>query len=330
MATANSFNTKPNSPSKARVKIAIVPYNPKWPEWFTQEAAKLQAALDDELKAIYHVGSTAVPGLAAKTDIDITLVIGNLQAALSLQALGYTFKGELNIPLRYFFSKNTDGTKVNLHVCEENHGFISLNLAFRDWLRTHEEDRKAYEAVKYALLEDPEVGTRVRGAFTTYSLGKDDVIKNIIRKSGYTGTIVKFCLHDREWAAAKYYRTTYFLESPDLEPDVWRFNDECHKHLVLYKGAIIVGYAHVELWPEQRSVIRGMMIAAAARGNRYGKAFLFFIEQWLRYNGYKYVCTQGVPELVAFYEHFGYTRTPCSGTEDGTTTPTHLGLHKVL
>ena len=75
---------------------------------------------------IHHIGSTSVAGLSAKKDLDIMLVIDCLQNSLLLQKIGYTFKGELNIPLRYYFSKNTNESKVNLHVCEKTHGFISL------------------------------------------------------------------------------------------------------------------------------------------------------------------------------------------------------------
>ena len=84
-------------------KIEVVPYDPSWPQQFEQEAEKLREALGQEVVAIHHIGSTSVPGLDAKRDLDTLLVVKNLNSSLLLQDVGYIFKGEFNIPLRYFF-----------------------------------------------------------------------------------------------------------------------------------------------------------------------------------------------------------------------------------
>lgn len=318
-------------PSIPKKTIAVVPYNPRWPEQFTQEAAKLQAALGKVVRAIHHVGSTAVPGLAAKRDLDIVLVISNIQNALLLQDIGYVFKGELNIPLRYFFSKNTAETKVNLHVCEPDHGFIALQLAFRDWLRTHEADKNAYQNVKYELLKNPESGTRVRSAFTPYSLGKDAIIKAILRKSGYNGLILNFCLHDREWEAARWYRDTYFFRPENMEdPYTWTFDHEDHKHFVLYKGVDIIGYAHVQLWPGRRAAIRMIAIAAEKRGNSYGTTLMGLLEKWLRVKGYHSVHIESAPEVIEFYEHLAYVRMPFNDPTGHEGYPDDIAVGKLL
>ena len=115
-------------------KIQVVPYNPAWPQLFQGEAASLKQALGERCISVYHIGSTSVPGLCAKEDLDILCVVDSLPSSLILQGVGYVFKGELNVPLRYFFSKNASISKVNLHVCEQDHGFINLNLSrlFKD------------------------------------------------------------------------------------------------------------------------------------------------------------------------------------------------------
>ena len=60
-------------------KVEVVPYNPEWPAQFELEAARLAAVLGDEMIAIHHIGSTAVPGLNAKPIIDIMIVVGDIE-----------------------------------------------------------------------------------------------------------------------------------------------------------------------------------------------------------------------------------------------------------
>ena len=122
-------------PTEQLKKINILSYAPQWPKDYQDEKAKLIEHLGKQVINIHHIGSTSIEGMSAKEDLDILLIIDKLEHALELQNFGYVFKGELNIPLRYFFSKNQGRSKVNLHVCEQDHGFINLNLSFRDWLK---------------------------------------------------------------------------------------------------------------------------------------------------------------------------------------------------
>src|SRR3972149_4393855 len=101
--------------------IEVVPYIPDWPRMFEKEAALLKQVLGRHSLEVHHIGSTSVPGLSAKRDIDILCVVDQLSSSLELRNFGYTFKGELIIPLRYYFSKNTPQSKVNLHVVENDH-----------------------------------------------------------------------------------------------------------------------------------------------------------------------------------------------------------------
>jgi GrpB-like predicted nucleotidyltransferase (UPF0157 family) len=136
--------------------IEVVDYDPRWPRLFADEAAKIGQALGERARRIEHVGSTSVPGLAAKPLIDIALVVDSTVNEPSyvpaLERAGYTLR--IREPEwfehRMFRGRDPD---VNLHVfpvgCEE----VERMLAFRDWLRTHEEDRRVYEQTKRELAK---------------------------------------------------------------------------------------------------------------------------------------------------------------------------------
>jgi GrpB-like predicted nucleotidyltransferase (UPF0157 family) len=249
-------------------KIEIFPYNPEWPRLFEDEVIQIKSFLGDHCLKIHHIGSTSVPGLAAKEDLDILCVVDKLSSALELQRIGYVFKGELNIPLRYFFSKNTSVSKVNLHVTEEKHGFIDLNLSFRDYLRSHPERRQAYQELKDTLLQDPSSFERGEGRFPNYTLRKNQFIKDTLREAGYTGTTFVFCTHEAEWEVANRLSQQDFshlgasdANSPDansasdlapktlapktLAPQILHHPD--HLHIVMYRGVDSIAYAHVLL-----------------------------------------------------------------------------------
>ena len=82
---------------------------------------------------------------------------------------------------------------------EVEHGFIQLNLCFRDYLRVHENARLAYAVLKEQLLKDPAAYKKTDLSFTGYSLGKDEFIKNTLEQAGFVGFSINFCLHDNEW-----------------------------------------------------------------------------------------------------------------------------------
>ncbi len=291
--------------------IEVVPYDPNWPKQYDIEAQKIIEALGGDFIAIHHIGSTSVPGLAAKRDLDILLIINNLNNSLLLQDTGYTYKGEFNIPLRYFFSKNTTKAKVNLHVCEKEHSFISLNLTFRDWLIDNPSDAQDYQNLKYEILKSPDAGRKSIGIFSNYSIKKNNFIKGIIKKSGYSKIIVNFCLHENEWLAAKNFRNKYFFKHKNMEdPYTWTFDHKDHKHFVLYQGAEIIGYSHVQLWPEHRVALRIISIDEKKRNNSYGSQLMQLIEKWLKNQDYKSIHVESTPETLAFYKKNGYIETP--------------------
>jgi GrpB-like predicted nucleotidyltransferase (UPF0157 family) len=113
---------------------------------FTAEAEQICAALGSELRRIEHVGPTAVPGLSATHVVDIALSVESLDRldAAALEELGYRHHGD------WHFSK----LGYELHAYQQDdEEFLDL-VRFRDYLRTHDEDRDAYGALTSQVLKD--------------------------------------------------------------------------------------------------------------------------------------------------------------------------------
>ncbi|MDP2193847.1 MAG: bifunctional GrpB family protein/GNAT family N-acetyltransferase [Alphaproteobacteria bacterium] len=287
--------------------IEVIPYNSNWPLIFEKEAALLRQSLADNCIAIYHIGSTSVPGLAAKEDIDICVVVQHLQKSLE----HYAFKGEINIPLRYFFSKNSAESKVNLHMVEADHGFLTLNLCFTEYLRSHDEDRLAYARLKYELLQSPEAHTRSNMNFTGYTLGKYQFINDILDKAGFNAVRLMHCMHPVEWAAAKHFRDTYFFAPCGIKDGyTWTFNHIDHAHLVLYEGTQIIAYAHVEFLPDHRSLLRMLVVDKNKRNMGFGSRLLSLMEKWLKSLDIKSFHLTSRQSSLRFYLKNGYAKIP--------------------
>lgn len=160
--------------------IEIVEYDLAWPGLFAREAARIRAALGERVVALEHVGSTSVPGLAAKPRIDMLLVVADTAAEVTyvpaLESAGYVL--HIREPdwyeHRLFRGSDTD---INLHVfsagCEE----IDRMLLFRDWLRAHPDDRQRYERTKRALA------ARDWAYVQHYADAKTTVITAIMRRA---------------------------------------------------------------------------------------------------------------------------------------------------
>jgi GrpB-like predicted nucleotidyltransferase (UPF0157 family) len=142
--------------------VEIVPYDPQWPDAFEMAASELAAALEPWVVAIEHVGSTAVPGLAAKPVIDIQVGVRSLdqseEIVAAVEALGYEYVSELeeDLPQRRYFRRWSRGRRSHqVHLVERTDtDWWHRHVAFRDWLRTHPEARDAYAALKQRLAAD--------------------------------------------------------------------------------------------------------------------------------------------------------------------------------
>lgn len=137
-------------------KVEVVPYDPAWPRLFEAEAASLTALLGEELVSIHHIGSTSVPGLAAKPIIDMLPVVRDIERIDDLNdvllATGYVPKGENGIPGRRFFTKDVAGARrVHVHAFAAGHPEIARHLDFVAYLRAHPADAHAYADLKAEL-----------------------------------------------------------------------------------------------------------------------------------------------------------------------------------
>jgi GrpB-like predicted nucleotidyltransferase (UPF0157 family) len=173
--------------------IVIAEYDPAWPQRFEAERARLQNAIGEWAVAIEHVGSTAVPGLAAKPIIDIGVALQDLADALKcitpLLELGYQCCGEFRIPGRTFFRKPTTepipgqitdgvGRTHQIHMYQRDHEQFVWHIAFRDYMRSHPEDAAEYAALKR------DVASHHGDDIEKYIEGKHDYIREILRKAG--------------------------------------------------------------------------------------------------------------------------------------------------
>jgi GrpB-like predicted nucleotidyltransferase (UPF0157 family) len=134
--------------------IQLVDYDPQWPKLFEHEAERIRTALGDQARLIEHVGSTSIPGLAAKPKIDILLIVTNSADEPSyvpaIEAVGYVLHIREPDWYEHRLFKGPD-TDINLHVFSPGCPEIERMLLFRNWLRNHPEDRQLYERTKQEL-----------------------------------------------------------------------------------------------------------------------------------------------------------------------------------
>lgn len=134
--------------------IHIADYDPAWPGLFAREAMRVRAALGGRVLLLEHVGSTSVPGLAAKPLIDLLLVVANTADESSyvpaLEAAGYVLRIREPDWYEHRLFKGPD-TDINLHVFAAGCPEIDRMRRLRDWLRRNPADRHLYERTKREL-----------------------------------------------------------------------------------------------------------------------------------------------------------------------------------
>ena len=161
-------------------RILIHDYDPQWPELFGSYARKIQDALGARALRIEHVGSTSVPGLAAKPVIDILLEVMDSadegSYAPDLEAAGFTLHRREPDWFEHRMFKAPAGN-LNLHVFSEDCQEIGRMLAFRNWLRAHPGDRDLYQRTKLALAGQEWETVQ------HYADAKTEVIKEILERA---------------------------------------------------------------------------------------------------------------------------------------------------
>ena len=136
----------------------VLPYDPGWVDAFIIEAQALSVALRPIEITLHHMGSTSVPGLAAKPVIDILGAVKTLEAldaaGSGMVELGYEVMGAFGIEGRRYFRKTSPGgmRTHHLHVYQTGSTQITRHLDFRDYLRAFPERAAAYARVKAAII----------------------------------------------------------------------------------------------------------------------------------------------------------------------------------
>lgn len=164
--------------------IEVVEYDPAWPRRFEEERDRLLQLLDVQGVCIEHIGSTAVPGLAAKPVIDILVIIERFPlppaVVSAVESLDYEYKGEYGIAGRQYF--RTRPHARHLHVFAPGSAEATQHLLFRDYLRAHLEAAREYAALKRRLAEEHRLNREA------YTEGKADLVRAILEQAHVEAT----------------------------------------------------------------------------------------------------------------------------------------------
>ena len=161
--------------------ITVEPCNPAWPGEFQKIREWLWPRIRDVALDMVHVGSTSVPGLAAKPIIDFIIVMESYDVFPGLvgrlRELEYEHEGDIGIPTRECFRGGPRDMFMThyLYVCPKDSPELKRQIAFRDYLRQHAEAREAYAALKQALAE------KHRHDIGAYTDGKHGFVMNILK-----------------------------------------------------------------------------------------------------------------------------------------------------
>lgn len=250
--------------------IILEEYDQDWPKMFLEESEQIKKVLGSNVNAVHHIGSTSVPGMKAKPIIDMIAELKDSEKAIdSLIKLGYQYKGEYNIPMRRYFNKEG----YNLHVYEEGHPEIELNLTFRDTLRKNPPAFSEYIRLKETLLSDPNSYEKGSLGFTGYNLGKDEFIRKILKQASFRSLRITKCLHGFELEAARKFRSLLNLDNSTFEEAL---KDSSQAHILLRQGIEAIGYGQISFPLNGEAHIN---ILYAPEG--YTPPFKEIIETWL-------------------------------------------------
>jgi len=170
-------------------KVAVILHDPKWREVFEVESKRVTDALGENVVAIHHIGSTAIPDVYAKPIIDLLVEVKDIVKvdgqSSSTESLGYEVMGEFGIPGRRYFRKdNQEGARTHhIHTFKVGSEQIERHLVFRDYMIAHPEDAQRYSELKRRLAG--EYPTNIDG----YIDGKDRFIRGMDKKAAQWRTL---------------------------------------------------------------------------------------------------------------------------------------------
>ena len=157
--------------------VRVVPYDARWPALYRDEETRLRRALGKLPLTLEHVGSTSVPGLAAKPIIDILAgrdaQVQPLTFVAPIESVGYEHRGENGLPGREFFRRGTPRS-YHIHLVTIDSALWRHHIAFRDRMRADPDLAAEYAALKIALARRFPLDRQA------YMDGKDSFIRSVI------------------------------------------------------------------------------------------------------------------------------------------------------
>ena len=163
--------------------VEVVPHDPRWRDAFEAEAKQIAAALGQNVVAIHHIGSTAIPDIHAKPVIDVLVEVTDIAQldarSVAMESGGYQVMGEHGIPGRRYFRKDDrHGIRTHqIHAFQAGSAEAERHLAFRDYMIAHPADARAYGELKRKLAEE------YPWDMDGYVDGKDGFIKEMDRRA---------------------------------------------------------------------------------------------------------------------------------------------------
>ena len=161
--------------------LIIKAYDPQWPIRFEELRIKFSELLGNMVSAIEHVGSTSVPGLAAKPIIDLDVLLVSAaywpETIRRLATLGYEHEGDLGIVGREAFRTPPKLFAHHLYVCLPNCEEFRRHILLRDYLRSHPAELSAYSNLKWDLF------ARFANDRAAYIQAKADFVTKLVRRA---------------------------------------------------------------------------------------------------------------------------------------------------
>jgi GrpB-like predicted nucleotidyltransferase (UPF0157 family) len=167
---------------RAGEPLVVDAYDAGWPLLFREEAGKMRRALGDVALGIDHIGSTAVPGLAAKPIIDIQIAVSQFEPLVAyrgpLETLGYVYRADNSDRTKRYFRETPGARRTHIHIRKHGSWSEQFALLFRDFLRCHPQHAEEYAALKLELIKRQD-GFDGRG----YTEAKAPLIWSIMRQA---------------------------------------------------------------------------------------------------------------------------------------------------
>lgn len=289
------------------VKIEMLPYCEEFAKIFQQESIYISSVLGKNCKAIYHIGSTSIPGLLAKPTIDIVAEVGNILLIdhynQSMLGIDYVAKGEYGIPFRRYFNKRDNCPTFNLHVFEHGSPEIEKFLTFRNFLCAVPSEKDAYLALKTRLAEAHP------NDMTAYSIGKNLFIQQILEKAGFNKLCLlhPFSLEDN----ASFRRIHKEVCSENFYP-FYQLEEFCDKNkiskqFILNKGVETVGITQLAFLENNSAVLELFEISKIHQNHGYGAYLIEIITKWLNYQNINMLYVYSTKENIGFFQKFGFS-----------------------